>query len=134
MGQRLLRRDRRAGHLPEGRNGAAYDHVARQEQTRRSRRPRRRRHTDVQLAWITRWYTRLARFVRTGPDDGPLYFHLHHRARIRSNENGLPLMKTRHARGFSMIELLVAVLVMGIGVLGITGLQMVSLQNNRGAL
>jgi len=40
----------------------------------------------------------------------------------------------RSARGFSMIELLVAVLVMGIGVLGITGLQMVSLQNNRGAL
>jgi len=40
----------------------------------------------------------------------------------------------RIARGFSMIELLVAVLVMGIGVLGITGLQMVSLQNNRGAL
>jgi type IV pilus assembly protein PilV len=33
-----------------------------------------------------------------------------------------------------MIELLVAVLVMGIGVLGITALQMVSLQNNRGAL
>lgn len=33
-----------------------------------------------------------------------------------------------------MIELLVAVLVMGIGVLGITGLQVVSLQNNRGAL
>lgn len=38
------------------------------------------------------------------------------------------------SRGFSMIELLVAVLVMGIGVLGITGLQMVSLQNNREAL
>lgn len=33
-----------------------------------------------------------------------------------------------------MIELLVAVLVMGVGVLGITGLQMVSLQNNREAL
>ena len=43
-------------------------------------------------------------------------------------------MNIKHVRGFSMIELLVAVLVMGIGVLGITGLQMVSLQNNRGAL
>jgi len=40
----------------------------------------------------------------------------------------------KSAKGFSLIELLVAVLVMGIGVLGITGLQMVSLQNNRGAL
>lgn len=40
----------------------------------------------------------------------------------------------RRGRGFSMIELLVAVLVMGIGVLGVTALQMVSLQNNRGAL
>ena len=36
--------------------------------------------------------------------------------------------------GLSMIELLVAVLVLGIGVLGITALQMVSLQNNRAAL
>ncbi len=36
--------------------------------------------------------------------------------------------------GLSMIELLVAVLVLAIGVLGITALQMVSLQNNRGAL
>ncbi len=33
-----------------------------------------------------------------------------------------------------MVELLVAVLVMGVGVLGVTGLQMVSLQNNRDAL
>lgn len=40
----------------------------------------------------------------------------------------------KRAHGFSMIELLVAVLVMGVGVLGVTGLQMVSLQNNRDAL
>lgn len=33
-----------------------------------------------------------------------------------------------------MIELLVAVLVMGVGVLGVTGLQVVSLQNSRAAL
>lgn len=38
------------------------------------------------------------------------------------------------AGGFSMMELLVAVLVMGVGVLGVTGLQLVSLQNNRDAL
>ena len=45
-------------------------------------------------------------------------------------------MNALHSRqtGLSMIELLVAVLVLAIGVLGITALQMVSLQNNRGAL
>ena len=44
-------------------------------------------------------------------------------------------IRTRNSqRGLSMIELLVAVLVLAIGVLGITALQMVSLQNNRGAL
>ena len=40
----------------------------------------------------------------------------------------------RKQRGLSLIELLVAVLLMGIAVLGITALQMVSLQNNRAAL
>ncbi len=40
----------------------------------------------------------------------------------------------KKVRGFSMVELLVAVLVMGVGVLGVTGLQVVSLQNNRDAL
>lgn len=40
----------------------------------------------------------------------------------------------RPVTGFSMIELLVAVLVMAIGVLGVAALQMVSLQNNRAAL
>ena len=43
-------------------------------------------------------------------------------------------LNQRRQRGLSMIELLVAVLVLAIGVLGITALQMVSLQNNRGAL
>ena len=47
--------------------------------------------------------------------------------------NKLTISKAR-VRGFSMVELLVAVLVMGVGVLGVTGLQMVSLQNNRDAL
>ena len=43
-------------------------------------------------------------------------------------------IQRKKSKGFSMIELLVAVLIMGIGVLGVTGLQMVSLQNNRDAL
>ena len=43
-------------------------------------------------------------------------------------------LNSRRAGGFSMVELLVAVLIMGVGVLGVTGLQMVSLQNNRDAL
>lgn len=49
-----------------------------------------------------------------------------HRSRMSS--------AARASRGFSLIELLVAVLVMGIGVLGVTALQMVSMQNNRAAL
>jgi type IV pilus assembly protein PilV len=52
------------------------------------------------------------------------------------NDRHQPVLSTRSKRssGFSLIELLVAVLVMGIGVLGVTALQMVSLQNNRMAL
>lgn len=42
--------------------------------------------------------------------------------------------RRRRIAGFSMIELLVAVLVMGIGILGVTGLQVASMQNNREAL
>lgn len=60
---------------------------------------------------------------------------------LKSSPTGQPAVRyrptprgRRASAGFSMIELLVAVLVMGIGVLGITGLQMVSLQNNRAAL
>ncbi|MEZ5558241.1 MAG: type IV pilus modification protein PilV [Pseudomonadales bacterium] len=52
----------------------------------------------------------------------------------RKRESAMMKARAPRAAGFSMIELLVAVLVMGIGVLGVTGLQMVSLQNNRTAL
>jgi type IV pilus assembly protein PilV len=46
----------------------------------------------------------------------------------------MKMVSARRVHGFSMIELLVAVLVLGIGVLGITGLQVLSLQQNRSAL
>lgn len=44
------------------------------------------------------------------------------------------MINSRKQAGFSMMELLVAVLVMGVGVLGVTGLQLISLQNNQDAL
>lgn len=43
-------------------------------------------------------------------------------------------MVRARAAGFSLIELLVAVLITAIGVLGVAALQLVSLQNNRAAL
>src|SRR4030095_5211790 len=47
---------------------------------------------------------------------------------------GMTSMRTnRLARGTTLIETLVALLVLSIGLLGIAGMQMTSLQNNRGA-
>ena len=37
-------------------------------------------------------------------------------------------------RGFSLLELLVAVMVVAVGALGVAGLQLASIQNNRGAM
>lgn len=42
--------------------------------------------------------------------------------------------RRKRPAGLSLVELLVAVVVMGVGVLGVTGLQLLSIQNNRGAL
>jgi len=59
-------------------------------------------------------------------------------------DRDVPLMNPTHSqirtlnaasmRGFSMVELLVAVLIMGVGVLGVASLRLVSLQNSRNAL
>ena len=42
--------------------------------------------------------------------------------------------RRKRLAGASLVELLVAVLVVGVGVLGVTGLQMLSMQSNRAAL
>ena len=44
------------------------------------------------------------------------------------------LKDRRNNRGFTMIELLVSVVIMSVGVLGMAGLQMLSMQQNRSAL
>jgi type IV pilus assembly protein PilV len=43
-------------------------------------------------------------------------------------------MMMRKQKGFSMVELLISVVIMSIGVLGMAGLQIISMQQNRSAL
>ena len=40
----------------------------------------------------------------------------------------------KYSQGFSLIEVLVAVLIVGVGILGVAGMQVVSLQQNRNVL
>lgn len=44
------------------------------------------------------------------------------------------MARRRASAGFSLIEILVAVLIISVGVLGVAGLQLVSLQNNTSAM
>ena len=46
----------------------------------------------------------------------------------------MPSGLVRRGKGASLIEVLVAVVILSIGILGIAGIQVVSLQQNRGAL
>ena len=43
-------------------------------------------------------------------------------------------MSNRQQKGFTLIELLVSVMIMAVGILGVASMQVVSLQQNRGAL
>ena len=49
-------------------------------------------------------------------------------------EQVVPSGLVRKEKGASLIEVLVAVVILSIGILGIAGIQIVSLQQNRGAL
>ncbi|HLA73160.1 MAG TPA: type IV pilus modification protein PilV [Steroidobacteraceae bacterium] len=44
-----------------------------------------------------------------------------------------PFLRMKKVRGTTLVETLVALLVLSIGLLGVAGMQMTSLQNNRGA-